>query len=1032
MSGSDSGGLPGLSVRRPFLAGVMNLLIIIAGVAALFGIEVRELPDIDRPIVTVRANYPGASPTTVDAEVTSLVEGAVARVAGVVAVRSSSEEGNFRMRAEFRADRELADAANDVREAVSRVLPQLPDGVEDLFVVKAEQDARPIMNIAVWSETDPIDVLTRRADDEIIPELTAVDGVADVVVFGARERVLRVEVSPARLAAYGLSVGEVADVLSAVQFDVPVGSFSAGQIEVLVRADATVADPARIEGLMIRDPVRLGDLASVYFGLATPESVARLDGRLVLNLGIIRQAQSNTVGISTDVQKALTQLEQRFPDLKFELTSDDADFIRGAIKEVLTSLALALIIVVCVIWLFMGRLTAALVPATAIPIALMGSVAAIWLIGYSVNLVTLLALVLATGLVVDDAIVVTENIERRRADGIGPRAASVIGARQVFFAVIATTVTLIAVFVPISFLPSDAGRLFAEFGFVLAITVSISSFVALSVCPMLAARLPSLGGGNGGITGRLGGRILRGYTSILRPLLAVPMLTLLGAAVLAAGASLVYGELGKELTPPEDRGAVVVRLQGPDGSGLDFTDRQVEAVEQMFNPALDSGDAEGIYSVTGWYDLNRGYIGARLKHWDERETGQREIEAGIRPKLAMLAGAQARVSSGNSLGLRRGSDGGISMALTGPSYPVIAEAADAFALELANLPGLSGVRVQYQATQPQLSITIDRARAADLGVSMSTLSTTLRALIDEDEITEITIDDQAVPIILQSAAGAVRDPNDLLNLYVRSEAGHLAPLSQLVTFSEAGVAAELDRHGQRRAVEIDASVAPDLSLRDAVDQVRALAAETLPPGVGLLLLGEAAALDETSNALMVTYIIALVVVFLVLVAQFESLTSAAVVMVTVPFGVCAAIYALWLTDTTINIYSQIGVIMLIGIMAKNGILLVEFADQLRDKGLTAGEAALQAATERLRPIAMTLASTVLAGLPLIVGGGPGAEARAAIGWVVFGGLGIAAVFTLFLTPAAYALIAGLTRSRASARITLEAELADANTHVIAK
>jgi len=1010
----------------------MNLLIIIAGIAALFGIEVRELPDIDRPIVSVRANYPGASPMTVDAEVTSLVEGAVARVAGVVAVRSSSEEGNFRMRAEFHADRELADAANDVREAVSRVLSQLPDGVEDLFVVKAEQDARPIMNIAVWSDTNPIDILTKRAADEIIPELTAVDGVADVVVFGARERVLRVEVSPARLAAHGLSVGEVAEVLSAAQFDLPVGSFSAGQLEVLVRANATVADPALIEGLMIRDPVRLGDLASVYFGLATSESVARLDGRLVLNLGIIRQAQSNTVGISTEVQKALRQLEQRFPDLKFELTSDDADFIRGAIKEVLTSLALALIIVVCVVWLFMGRLTAALVPATAIPIALMGSVAAIWLIGYSVNLVTLLALVLATGLVVDDAIVVTENIERRRADGIGPRAASVIGARQVFFAVIATTVTLIAVFVPISFLPSDAGRLFAEFGFVLAITVSISSFVALSVCPMSAARLPSLGVGNGGIMGRMGSRLLRGYAAILKPLLAVPMLTLVGAGVLAAGASLVYGQLGEELTPPEDRGAVVVRLQGPDGSGLDFTDRQVEAVEQMFNPALDSGDAEGIYSVTGWYDLNRGYIGARLKHWDERETGQREIESGIRLKLAMLAGAQARVSSGNSLGLRRGSDGGISMALTGPSYPVIAEAADAFALELANLPGLSGVRLQYQATQPQLSITIDRARAADLGVSMSTLSATLRVLIDEDEITEITIDDQAIPIILQSAAGAVRDPNDLLNLYVRSEAGHLAPLSQLVTFSEAGVAAELDRHGQRRAVEIDASVAPDLSLRDAVDQVRALAAETLPPGVGLLLLGEAAALDETSNALMATYIIALVVVFLVLVAQFESLTSAAVVMVTVPFGVCAAIYALWLTDTTINIYSQIGVIMLIGIMAKNGILLVEFADQLRDKGLTAGEAASQAATERLRPIAMTLASTVLAGLPLIVGGGPGAEARAAIGWVVFGGLGIAAVFTLFLTPAAYALIADFTRNRASAGIALEAELADANSRVIAK
>ncbi|MGY8959492.1 MAG: efflux RND transporter permease subunit, partial [Alphaproteobacteria bacterium] len=967
MSAEDSGGLPGLSVRRPFLAGVMNLMIIIAGIAALFGIEVRELPDIDRPIVSVRANYPGASPTTVDAEVTSLVEGAVARIAGVLSVRSSSEEGNFRMRAEFRADRELADAANDVREAVSRVLPRLPEGVEDLFVVKAEQDARPIMSIAVWSENDPIDVLTRRVDDEVIPELTAVDGVADVAVFGARERVIRVEVSPTRLAAFGVSVGEVAEVLAAAQFDVPVGSFAAGQIEVLVRADATVAKPERIKALMVRDPVRLGDLADVYFGLATPTSVARLDGRLVLNLGIIRQAQSNTVGISDNVQAALRTLEQRFPDLRFELTKDDAIFIRGAIQEVVVTLVLALVIVIGVIWAFMGRLSAALVPAVAIPIALTGSIAAIWLIGYSINLVTLLALVLATGLVVDDAIVVTENIERRRAEGLGPKAASVIGARQVFFAVIATTVTLIAVFVPISFLPSDAGRLFAEFGFVLAITVSISSFVALSICPMLAARIPSLGTRNIFI-GRIGGRLLSIYRVMLAPLLGAPILTLGGATLLAAGALLVYGQLGEELIPAEDRGSVTVRLQGPDGAGLDYTDRQVDAVEQMYWPWVEAGVAKGLYSVTGWYDLNRGYIGARLTPWSDRTASQADIEATLRPKLALLAGAQARVRSGNSLGLRRGSDGGVSMALTGPNYPAIAEAADAFARELERAPGLSGVRVQYQATQPQLSITIDRARAADLGIAMSALSATLRALIDEDEITEITIDDQAVPIILQSVAGAIRDPTDLLNLHVRSEAGHLTPLSQLVTFSEAGVAAELDRHGQRRAVEVDASVAPDLALRGAVDQVRALAAKTLPPGIGLLLLGEAAALDETSNALTITYVIALIVVFLVLVAQFESLTSAMIVMATVPFGVCAAIYALWLTGTTINIYSQIGVIMLIGIMAKNGILLVEFADQLRDQGLSAGEAAMQAATERLRPISMTLASTVLAGLPLILGG----------------------------------------------------------------
>jgi len=1022
---SDGGGLPGLSVRRPMLAAVMNLMIVIAGIAAILGVEVRELPDIDRPIVSVRANYPGASPTTVDAEVTSLVEAAVARVAGVVAVRSSSEEGNFRMRVEFRADRDLADASNDVREAVSRVVPRLPAGVEDLFVVKAEQDARPIMQVAVWSETDPIDVLTRRVNDEIVPELTAVDGVAEVSLFGDRERVIRVEVKPERLAAFGLSIAEVAAVLEAAQFDVPVGSFEAGQLEVLVRADATVAEPARIEQLMIRDRVRLGDLADVYFGLATPESFARLDGRLVVSLGIVRQAQSNTVSISDDVQAAVRRLQQRFPDLAFETTSDDAIFVRGAIAEVLTTLAMALAIVVGVIWLFLGRLGATMVPAVAIPIALIGSVAAIWLLGFSINLITLLALVLATGLVVDDAIVVTENIQRRRADGMGPRAAAVIGTRQVFFAVIATTITLIAIFVPISFLPSDAGRLFTEFGFVLAITVALSSFVALSVCPMIAAQLPSLGA-TGGLAGWLGRQIMAVYGALLRPFIAAPLITLTLCGMLAGTAGLVFGELGEELTPAEDRGMVTVRMQGPDGTGLDFTDRQVEAVERMMAPWVQNGAAEALYSITGRWDLNRGQVGARLAPWDQRTVSQAEIEADIRPQLGDLAGAQARISSGNSLALRRGSDGGLSIALTGPSYPRIAGAAQDFADRMGDLPGLSGIRVQYQATQPQLSITIDRARASDLGVPMSALSSTLRALIDEDEIAEVTIDDQAVPIFLQSAAGAVRDPSDLLNLYVRAEDGHLVPLSQLVSFSEEGVAAELDRHGQRRAIEIDAEVSPELTLREAVEQVRALAQETLPDEIGLLLLGEAAALDETSNALTITYIIALIVAFLVLVAQFESVTSAVVVMVTVPFGICAAIYALWLTGTTINIFSQIGVLMLIGIMAKNGILMVEFADQLRDRGLAVADAAREAAKARLRPIAMTLASTVLAGLPLILGSGPGAEARASIGWVVFGGLGLAAVFTLFLTPAAYTLLAGLSRSRAAAGQRLEAELAAAS------
>ena len=1020
MARADGGGIAALSVRRPFLAAVMNLIIVIAGIAALFGVEVRELPDVDRPVVSVRADYPGASPTTIDAEVTSKVESAVARVSGVLSVRSSSEEGNSRIRAEFRPSRDLASAANDVREAVSRVVPRLPDGVEDLFVVKSEQDAWPIMQVAVWSDTDPIDVLTGRIEEEIVPELTAVEGVAEVTVFGDRERVLRVEVRPERLAAFGLSIGAVADVLRAAQFDVPVGSFEADELEVLVRADATVTKPTEIERLMLRESVRLGDVADVYFAPATPESIARLDGRLVLSLGIVRQASANTVQIANDVRRALDRLRDRFPELRFQITSDEAVFIRGAVREVLTTLALALVIVVAVIRVFLGRLNATMIPAVVIPVALTGSLAAIWLFGFSINLVTLLALVLATGLVVDDTIVVLENIQRRRAEGYGPKAAAVIGTRQVLFAVIATTVTLIAVFVPISFLPSDAGRVFAEFGFVLAVTVALSSFVALTLCPMMAARMADLGqsGGFAAPVGRVLGRL---YWTILKPLLAAPLVTLTGAALLGGTAALVYGDLGAELVPDEDRGMVTVRMQGPDGAGLDHTDRQVEAVERMLEPWVEAGLAQGLYSVTGRYDVNRGEVGARLVPWADREISQGEIEAELRPKLDLLAGAQARISGGNSLGLR-GGDGGVELALTGSNYPGIAAAADAFAERMGDVAGLSDVRVQYQATQPQLSVRIDRTRAADLGVPMSELSVTLRALIDEHEVADLTIDDQAVPIVLQSAAGAVRDPANLLNLYVRADTGRLVPLSQLVTFSEEGVAAELDRHGQRRAVEIDAALAPELSLREAVDAIRALAREALPPGIGLLFLGEAASLEETSAEMTATYVIALVVVFLVLLAQFESFTSALVVMLTVPFGVCAAVYALWLTGTTVNIYSQIGVLMLIGIMAKNGILLVEFADQLRDAGADARSAAAGAARARLRPIAMTLTSTVLAGLPLILGGGPGSEARAAIGWVVFGGLGLAAAFTLFLTPAAYALVAGLSRPRASAGAQLEREL----------
>ena len=1025
--------LPALSVRRPYLAAVVNLLIVIAGLSAILGVEVRELPDIDRPIVTVRANLPGASPETIDAELTSKVEAAVARVNGVIEVRSSSEEGNFRIRAVFRPSTDLISAANDVREAVNRVQRQLPGDVEDLFVIKADSDARAIIRLAVTSSSLAIEDLTRRVEDEVIPALTSVEGVADVTIFGEREKVLRVVVNPMQLANYKLSISYVVRVLETARLNIAAGSFKSDEQEVIVRADASVADPGAIEQLFIRDNVRIGNVASAYFGPADPESIVRLNGRNVITLGVVRRAKSNTVAISGGVASEIEQLNRRLPDLKIETTSDDAVFITSAISEVLLSLALAVLIVVTVIAVFLRRFSSALIPAVTIPIALIGTIAAIWLLGFSINLVTLLALVLATGLVVDDAIVVLENIERLKAQGLQARAAAVLGTRQVFFAVIATTATLVSVLLPISFLPSTAGRLFGEFGIVLAVCVCISSFVALTVVPMIASRTGNVGAVRGDAPGpslltMLGQPLSNLYSRIVVAVLAAPVVVVGVCLFAIVGAAIVYDTLGEELVPSEDRGEISVRLTGPDGVGLDYTDRQVEKVEEIIRPYVDSGVATSMLSLTGRFDPNRGEVTAPLADWSERTLSEGEIAGQINRQLSQIPGARARMRRGNSLNLRN-ADGGIRFALTGSNYEEIAAAARAFVRKMDTaVPEVENLRVEFRATQPQISLAIDRQRVTDLGVDLASLQATVRALVDKDEVAELSIADEQIPVIVQPANGTIRNPSDLQSLYVAADGGRMVPLSQVVTLSERAVSGELDRHGQRRAVEVFGDTVDGTTLRDAVSAIESLAATELPNGIGLLLLDEAAALNETSSSVELTYMIAFLIVFLVLVAQFESIASALVVIITVPFGICAAIFALSLTGTSINIYSQIGVLMLIGIMAKNAILMVEFADQLRDRGATILEAAREASVVRLRPIMMTMLSTVLAGLPLILSSGAGAEARAAIGWVVFGGLGLAAVFTLFLTPALYALLAWISKPRALQTELTERELREAEAY----
>lgn len=1018
--------LPAIGVRRPTLIVVANLLILIAGLGALMGVEVRELPDVDRPVVTVRAFFDGASPETMDAEVTSVLEGAVARVSGVKTINAASEENNGRVRAEFHSSVSLDVAANDIREAVAAIERELPEGVEDVTVVKADADASPIIQLAVVSDSLSQQALTRLVEDDITTELSAIPGVASVDPFGDQEEVLRIVVQPMRLARFGLSIDDVANVLKSTSLDVPAGSFKSDDQQLLVRADASVWRSADVEALELRSGVRLGDVAQAFYGPADSDTISMLNGTRVIVLGIVRRAQSNTIEISDAVDRAIERLNERLEDARVVKISDDSYFILGSVKEVVISLAIAILVVVGVIYMFMGAWRPTLIPAVTIPIALGGTIAAIWLLGFSVNILTLLALVLATGLIVDDAIIVVENIQRLRTEGYKSYAAAVVGTRQVFFAVVATTATLVAVFLPIAFLPSTAGRMFAEFGFVLAIAVAISGFVALSICPMLASRMPSDPEGDeardGSRLSKIGQWASAIYRRILEFTLAARFLTVGAAILIGLLAVAVYPTIGEELMPKEDRGAIQVRMQGPDGVGLEYMDRQAAKAEAILEPLRERGEITNILSIVGRWDMNRVSITAPLAPWSERSRSQAEIAAELRPKLKAIPGATAQIRTPNSLNLRR-AGGSIEFALTGTRYPEIAAAADKFLVAMhERLPQLEDPEVEYQQTQPQLTVKVDRRRAEDLSVPIDGIVNTLRAMIDGYEVVELSVDDRSIPVLLDSASGAIDDPSDLHNLFVSTKRGELVPLSAFVALEEIGTAAELDRTAQKRSIEIESVLPPGYTMQQAVNDIKEVAQDVLPPGIGLRFINEAATLQETSNEVSITFVIAVLIVFLVLAAQFESLLSALVIILTVPFGLAAAVFALKLTGSTLNIYSQIGLIMLVGLMAKNGILVVEFADQLRDRGQRVQEAVRIAAMTRLRPVMMTMLATVLGALPLVIGSGAGAEARSAIGWVVLGGLGIATVFTLVLIPVFYSLLAPLAPARAHAGVRLDREL----------
>jgi multidrug efflux pump len=1019
-------------IKRPVFAAVLSLLLIVFGVASLLRLPVRELPDVDSAVVSVTTTYTGAAPEIIDTDITEVIEGAVAGVAGVRIIDSTSQRGRGRTVIEFETGHDIDEAANDVRDAVARVRAELPDEVDEPQITKNDSDSDPVMRIGVTSDRLTPAEITDYVERFVIDRLATLEGVAQVEIFGQRRYAVRIWLDRRAMAARNLTVDDIEAALRRNNVELPAGELRSTERQFTVRAQSRLSTVEQFRQIVIERidgyPVRLADVARIERGVEDDQTVVRSDGRESVGLGVIRQSQANTIAISNRVREQLDLLRPFLPvGMEIEIGSDDAVFINESIREVVRALGIAVVLVVLVIFAFLASARATIVPAVTIPVAVIGAFIGIYALGFSINVLTLLALILAIGIVVDDAIVVLENIQRRIELGESPLVAGVLGTRQVTFAVIATSLTLIAVFVPLSFLEGQVGRLFTEFGFVLAAAVAISMLVSLSLCPVLSTML--LKGGEGrGAAARLVERGLRGATRGYRALLAraldAPFLVLLVAALVGGASVTLYRAMPQELVPTEDRGVFFVPLTAPQGATVGYTDEEARKVEEVIQPLRRSGEAAAIFATVGMRDQpHRAFIVARLTDWGERERSQQAIVQEITPELMALPGSRAFPSSPAGLGLR-GSRTPLQIVVGGPDYESIQAWSDAILRRVQENPGLLNVETDFERNQPQFDVLIDRPKADDLGIGVETIARTLQTMLASREVTTYVDRGREYPVIVQARAEDRRTPTDLANIFVRADgSGELVPLTALVQLDEGAAAPALHRYDRLPSITISAALADGYDLGSAIRYVQDVAADTLPPEASLAFDGQSREFLDTSGGVAITFALALLIVFLVLAAQFESFVHPLIIMLTVPLGLTGALLSLWFTGNSLNIYSQVGIILLIGLMAKNGILIVEFANQLRDEGRTIRDAVLEASAIRLRPIVMTVVSTMLGAVPLAIATGAGAESRAAIGIVVIGGLGAASLLTLFVTPVLYDLLARYTRPTNAVERALERELA---------
>jgi multidrug efflux pump len=1016
--------LSDLSIRRPVFATVLSLLLVVLGVIAYTRLTLRELPAIDPPIVSIDVSYPGASAAVVETRVTQILEDALSGIEGVETIESSSQNGQSEISIEFSLSREIEAAANDVRDAVSRVLDRMPPEADPPEIEKAESDSDPILWLNMRSTRMDTLELTDYAQRYVVDRLSAIDGVAQVRVGGEQRYAMRIWLDSAALAARGLTVADVEEALRRENIELPAGSIESTDRDFTLRVQRGYRAPEDFARMTLTKGegeyfVRLGDVARVERASSERRAYYRSNGEPNIGLGIVKTSTANSLDVARSARARAEEIQRSLPEgTRIFVAYDSTVFIDAAVERVFMTLFEAIALVIVVIYLFLGSVRSAVIPAVTIPVCLVTAFAALWAFGFTVNLLTLLAILLCIGLVVDDAIVVVENIQRRADRGEPPLVAAKRGTAQVAFAVIATTAVLVSVFLPVGFMEGNTGRLFRELSVALASAVAISAFVALSLTPMMSSKLVRAHVEPRGFNAWLHERftaLAAGYRRQVARTVGKPLV--FGAVMLASAVAiaLLFWLVPKELAPDEDRGAFFISIEGPEGAGFDYTVSQIQKVERLIGSHI--GEDKPIQRINtrvpGGFgaseEMHTGRAIVFLQEWDERDVTTSEIVEQLRRELAAIPAVRAVPQVRR--GLVRSGGQPLQVVLGGPDYGELAKWRDRMLARMTQNPGFQEPDSDYKETRPQMRVEIDYGRAADLGVATETIGTTLETMMGSRRVTTFVESGEEYDVMLQAERGNRATPAEIANLYVRSErTNQLVPLSSLVTMTEVAEPGSLNRFNRLRSITLSANLAPGYSLGEAIEWMEETAAAELPETAQLDYKGQSREFMQAGGAVLFTFTMALLIVYLVLAAQFESFIHPLVIMLTVPLAVLGALIGLAVTGGTLNLFSQIGIVMLVGLAAKNGILIVDFANQLRDEGRSIREAIEEAAAIRLRPILMTSIATIMGAMPLVLSGGPGSASRSAIGIVVIFGVAFSTLLSLFVVPSFYALLAPYTRS----------------------